>query len=196
VKAIGYVEFGGPEVLHVVELPDPVPGQGQVRVRVRAAAVSPTDTLWRAGIRARDGQAAEELSEEEKPKAPGMEFAGVLEEIGPGSETPLAVGDHVMGCCGRREPTMPTPSRSWYPPNRLFEPQPDSTTAPHRRCRCCLPAADSLARLASSVFWVSVRWVLLARRSPMPDSTGCNRTIDSRRADQPIGQPRGAFIGS
>jgi NADPH2:quinone reductase len=48
VKAIGYVEFGGPEVLHVVELPDPVPGQGQVRVRVRAAAVSPTDTLRRA----------------------------------------------------------------------------------------------------------------------------------------------------
>ena len=96
-KAIGYVEFGGPEVLHVVELPDPVAGQGQVRVRVRAAAVNPTDTLRRAGIRARDGQPAEELSEEDKPMVPGMEFAGVLEEIGPGTETPLSVGDHVMG---------------------------------------------------------------------------------------------------
>ena len=96
-KAIGYEEFGGPEVLHVVELPDPVPGPGEVRVRVHAAAVSPTDTLRRAGIRARDGMPAEELFGQDKPMVPGMEFAGVLEEIGPDTQTELSVGDHVMG---------------------------------------------------------------------------------------------------
>lgn len=90
-KAIGHTGFGGPGVLHEVELPDPVPGPGQLRIRVRAAAVSPTDTLRRAGLR------AEEMREEDRPYVPGMELAGVLEEIGPGTRTDLLVGDHVMG---------------------------------------------------------------------------------------------------
>ncbi len=48
-KAIGYTEFGGPEVLHVMELPEPDAGSGQVRVRVQAAAVNPSDTAARSG---------------------------------------------------------------------------------------------------------------------------------------------------
>jgi NADPH:quinone reductase-like Zn-dependent oxidoreductase len=40
-KAIGLTEFGGPEVLKVVELPDPEPGAGEVRIRVHAVAVNP-----------------------------------------------------------------------------------------------------------------------------------------------------------
>jgi NADPH:quinone reductase len=40
-KAIGLTEFGGPEVLKVVELPEPQPGLGEVRIRVHAAAVNP-----------------------------------------------------------------------------------------------------------------------------------------------------------
>ena len=51
-KAIGHNDFGGPGVLQVVNLPDPVPGTGEVRITVKAAAISPTDTLRRAGIRA------------------------------------------------------------------------------------------------------------------------------------------------
>ncbi|WP_446045439.1 NADP-dependent oxidoreductase [Streptomyces olivaceus] len=90
-KAIGHVEFGGPEVLHPVELPDPVPGPGEVRIRVRAAAVSPTDTLRRSGVN------ADEMRSQEVPYVPGMELAGVLEEIGPDTDTDLSVGDHVMG---------------------------------------------------------------------------------------------------
>jgi len=90
-KAIGHTEFGGPEVLREFELPDPVPGKGEVRIRVRAAAVSPTDTLRRAGLRAK------EMRDQQKPYVPGMELAGVLEEIGPDTETSLILGDHVMG---------------------------------------------------------------------------------------------------
>ncbi|HXA59355.1 MAG TPA: alcohol dehydrogenase catalytic domain-containing protein, partial [Streptosporangiaceae bacterium] len=96
-KAIGHSDFGGPGVLRVVDLPDPVPGAGEVRIRVKAAAISPTDTLRRAGVRALDGRPAEELRAQEKPLVPGMEVAGVLEEIGPHTATDLRAGDHVMG---------------------------------------------------------------------------------------------------
>ena len=40
-KAIGVTTFGGPEVLHVVELPEPHAGAGEVRMRVHAASVNP-----------------------------------------------------------------------------------------------------------------------------------------------------------
>lgn len=90
-KAIGFTEFGGPDVLHEVDLPEPEPGDGEVRVRVRAAAVSPTDTLRRSGARIQEMEGAA------KPYVPGMEFAGVLEKLGPGAQTNLAVGDRVMG---------------------------------------------------------------------------------------------------
>jgi NADPH:quinone reductase-like Zn-dependent oxidoreductase len=91
VKVVGVVEYGGPEALQVFELPDPEVGPGQVRIRVRAAAVSPTDTYVRNGA----------LSEAQRavgpPRyVPGMDAAGVLEEIGEGVHTDLALGDHVM----------------------------------------------------------------------------------------------------
>ena len=40
-KAIGVTTCGGPEVLHVVELPQPHAGAGEVRMRVHAASVNP-----------------------------------------------------------------------------------------------------------------------------------------------------------
>ena len=51
-RAIGLFEFGGPEVLQVIDLPEDQPGPGQVRVRVHAATVNPTDTFLRNGSRA------------------------------------------------------------------------------------------------------------------------------------------------
>lgn len=89
-KGVGITEFGGPEVLHPVDLPEPVPGPGQVRIRVHAAAVNPTDTGLRSGARA--GM----LRDVPPPYLPGMDAAGVLEQIGPGTETSLRVGEHVM----------------------------------------------------------------------------------------------------
>ena len=43
VRAIEYRSFGGPEVLEMAEVPEPVPGPGQVRVAVRAAGLNPVD---------------------------------------------------------------------------------------------------------------------------------------------------------
>lgn len=90
-KAIGLTRFGGPEVLKEVELPTPEPGVGHVRVRVRAATVNPTDTVRRAG------ELAEEMRGDPRPYVIGMDIAGVLEEIGPSTQTDLVVGEHVMG---------------------------------------------------------------------------------------------------
>ena len=89
-KAVGVTEFGGPEVLHLVDLPDPEAGPGELRIRVHAAAVNPTDTGLRSGGR------AELLKDIPPPYVPGMDAAGVLEQIGEGVSTDLRVGDHVM----------------------------------------------------------------------------------------------------
>jgi NADPH:quinone reductase-like Zn-dependent oxidoreductase len=82
--------FGGPEALEVVDLPERHAGPGEVRIRVHAAAVSPTDTFVRNGARAKAQQ------KDPPPYVPGMDAAGVLDEIGPGVTTSLSVGDHVM----------------------------------------------------------------------------------------------------
>lgn len=83
-------EFGGPDVLHIVELPDPEAGPGELRIRVHAAAVNPTDTGLRAGAR------ASQLKDVPPPYVPGMDAAGELGQIGPGVFTDLRIGDHVM----------------------------------------------------------------------------------------------------
>ena len=59
-------------------------------MRVHAAAVNPTDTYVRNGDR------AEALRRDPPPYIPGMDAAGVIDEIGAGVETGLAVGDAVM----------------------------------------------------------------------------------------------------
>ena len=89
-KAIGVMTFGGPEVLHIVELPEPHAGAGEVRIRVHAASVNPTDTLFRAG-----SQAAR-LSGRPGPYVPGMDAAGVIDELGPETDSRLKVGDRVV----------------------------------------------------------------------------------------------------
>ncbi len=89
-RAAGFTDYGGPGVLHVVDLPDPEPGAGELLVRVHAAAVNPTDTVLRSGGR------AERLKDVTPPHVPGMDAAGVLERIGAGTRTDLAVGERVM----------------------------------------------------------------------------------------------------
>lgn len=84
-KAASFSQFGGPEVLEIVELSDPHAGRGQVRVEVRAVGVNPTD--WKL----RKGQMGEKL-----PQTTGREVAGVVDEIGSGV-TGVAVGDRVFG---------------------------------------------------------------------------------------------------
>ncbi|HEX7658648.1 MAG TPA: NADP-dependent oxidoreductase [Pseudonocardiaceae bacterium] len=88
-RAIGVTTYGGPEVLQVLDVPAEPLGAGQVRVRVAAAAVNPTDTGVRTGIRATGGRPAGGVD------VPGMDIAGTVAEVGPGVAG-LTVGEHVM----------------------------------------------------------------------------------------------------
>lgn len=89
-RGVGLYEFGGPEVLRVVDLPEGHAAAGEVRIRVHASTVNPTDTYLRKGAR------AEALRNIAPPYVPGMDVAGVIDEIGPGAQTSLAIGDKVM----------------------------------------------------------------------------------------------------
>ena len=94
-RAVAVSEFGGPEVLNVVELDEPHAGPGEVRIKVAAAAVNPTDTGLRAGLY---GIAVSESA----PAIPGMDAAGVIDEVGEGSDWPL--GEQVMAVVSPRGP--------------------------------------------------------------------------------------------
>ncbi|MEV6603632.1 NADP-dependent oxidoreductase [Kutzneria sp. NPDC051319] len=84
-KAVEFSRFGGPEVLQIVDLPDPHPGPGQVRIRVRAAGVNASDWKKRQG-----------LMDQELPQTLGHEAAGIVDELGEGVSA-VAVGDAVFG---------------------------------------------------------------------------------------------------
>ncbi len=86
--AVGFTEFGGPEVLRLVTLPLPEPGPGEVRVRVAAAAVNPTDLAFRSGAH------RSMPSGVSPPYVPGMDLAGVVDIAGP--DALWAPGDRVM----------------------------------------------------------------------------------------------------
>ena len=89
-RAVGLYVHGGPEVLEVVDLPEVHAGSGQVRIRVHAVAVNPTDTM------ARNGSRAEQQKIDPPPYVPGMDVAGVVDEVGGDVSTNVAVGDAVM----------------------------------------------------------------------------------------------------
>lgn len=85
-KVTGVLEFGGPEALAVHDVVEPHPGPGEARLRVKAAAVSPVDISVRAGLLG--------TGDLERPYVPGMDAAGVIDEVGPGSR--WQIGDEVM----------------------------------------------------------------------------------------------------
>lgn len=86
-KAARFDRFGGPEVLELVDLPDPHPGPGKVRIEVRAAGVNASDWKKRQGV-----------MDQELPQTLGYEAAGVVDELGEGV-TDVALGDRVFGFC-------------------------------------------------------------------------------------------------
>ena len=93
-RAVGITEFGGPEVLQIVEWPMPEPGAGQVRIRVAAATVNPTDIALRQGVFGPPPDSAG------PPYIPGMELAGIIDLASPGSDWP--VGERVMAIVSPR----------------------------------------------------------------------------------------------
>ena len=86
-SAIAYTEFGGPEVLTLIEIPAPVPGAGEIALRVEAAGVNPIDWKLRTGLRASDP-----LTE---PRRVGSDAAGIVTAVGAEVDG-FRVGDAVV----------------------------------------------------------------------------------------------------
>jgi NADPH:quinone reductase-like Zn-dependent oxidoreductase len=103
-KAVRFSQFGGPEVLEIVDLPDPHAGPGQVRIAVRAAGVNPSD--WKK----REGLLGGEL-----PQTMGYEAAGVVDEVGEGVAD-VAVGDRVFGFAAEGAAQAELAVLSYYAP--------------------------------------------------------------------------------
>lgn len=87
--AVRFSEFGGPEVLEVVELPTPEPGEGEVLVEVFAAGLNPVESAMRRGEHP-------ERWPVELPALQGRDLAGVVIATGPGTSR-FGRGDEVMG---------------------------------------------------------------------------------------------------
>jgi len=85
-RAVQMTRIGGPEVLRVVEVPEPQAEAGFVRVRNRAIAVNFHDINTRRG----------DEPDVELPAILGTDFAGVVDAVGEGVEH-IKVGDRVLG---------------------------------------------------------------------------------------------------
>ena len=85
-RAIRVSQTGGPDVLQIADVPDPVPGPGQLQVTVTAAGVNFMDIYQREGRPPYQPQV---------PYTPGAEGAGTITAVGPGV-TGFAAGDTVV----------------------------------------------------------------------------------------------------
>jgi putative PIG3 family NAD(P)H quinone oxidoreductase len=86
-RAAVITAHGGPEVLQVTDVPEPVPGSAEVLVDVVASALNRADLLQRMGLY--PGPPMD-------PEVPGLEFAGRVVATGDGV-TRWSAGDPVMG---------------------------------------------------------------------------------------------------
>ena len=90
-KTVGFKKFGEPEVLEVMEFPDNEIGSEDIKIKNYASAVNPTDIVSRSGL------IKHFIKDFSLPCVPGMDFAGIVEEVGENVKTGIKVGDSVMG---------------------------------------------------------------------------------------------------
>jgi NADPH:quinone reductase-like Zn-dependent oxidoreductase len=93
-KAVKFDHYGGLDVLHIDELPLPVPGNGEVLVRVKAAGINPIESKIREGFLAVRWPAT-------FPSGEGSDFAGIVDSVGPQVKT-FVTGDEVIGFTNER----------------------------------------------------------------------------------------------
>jgi NADPH:quinone reductase-like Zn-dependent oxidoreductase len=97
VKAVVADRYGPPEILRISDVPRPTPAADQVLVRVHASSVTRSD----CGLRNTEYFFSRALTGLRRPKQPivGMEFAGVVDEVG-SAVTQFAAGEEVFGIKG------------------------------------------------------------------------------------------------
>jgi NADPH:quinone reductase-like Zn-dependent oxidoreductase len=88
-KAVRFGQYGGIDVLEVVEVPLPEPESGQVLVRVKAAGINPGESKIRSGT-------MRDIFPATFPSGEGSDLAGVVKQVGPGVGQ-WSDGDEVIG---------------------------------------------------------------------------------------------------
>jgi NADPH:quinone reductase-like Zn-dependent oxidoreductase len=94
VRAVRFDEYGGIDVLKVVDVPRPAPGAEQVLVQVKAAGINPGEAKVREGLYASRWPAT-------FPSGQGSDLAGIVAETGPGV-TGFSADDEVIGWTDNR----------------------------------------------------------------------------------------------
>jgi len=94
VKAVRFGEYGGVDVLKVVEVPRPQPGASQVLVQVKAAGINPGEAKIRQGLLHARWPAT-------FPSGQGSDLAGIVAGTGQGV-TGFSAGDEVIGWTDNR----------------------------------------------------------------------------------------------
>ena len=93
-RAVRFDQYGGIDVLNVVDVDPPVPAGGELLVRVKAAGINPGEAKIREG-------ALQARFPATFPSGEGSDLAGVVQRLGP-DVTGFAVGDEVIGFTDNR----------------------------------------------------------------------------------------------
>ena len=155
-RAIQMTEFGGPEVLELVDLPTPEPAAGEVLIEVTRAGLNFADTHQRENAY---------LAKYELPLVPGGEVAGVRDDTG--ERVVALVRDRRLRRV-RASPggaVLPDPRRRRRRHRaRAAAPGPDRLApVPHLRAACA--AGESVVVLAGAGGVGSLRGPARPRRS-------------------------------
>jgi NADPH:quinone reductase-like Zn-dependent oxidoreductase len=123
-RAVRFDEYGGTDVLNVVEVERPKPGPGQLLLRVKAAGINPGEAKIREGL-------LHSMWPATFPSGQGSDLAGTVEETGEGVSG-FAPGDEIIGytderasqaeyaVIGQAHATPKPPGLSWEVAGSLF----------------------------------------------------------------------------
>ena len=124
VRAVRFDQYGGTDVLKVVDVEQPFPARGEVLVRVKAAGINPGEASIRSGLLHSRWPAT-------FPSGQGSDLAGIVDQVGEGVEQ-FSVGDEVIGFTNDRashaefvvvpaeQLTRKPPGVSWEAAGALF----------------------------------------------------------------------------
>jgi NADPH:quinone reductase-like Zn-dependent oxidoreductase len=192
-KAVGIMKHGGPEALEVLEVPEVDAGPGQIRIRNYAAAVNPTD------VAARNGLMAEYQKINPPPYVPGMDAAGIVDQLGEGVETDIKVGDKVMAM------VVPSGNYGAYREQIVLD-QNAVVRAPKDTSHveaCTLPMNSLTARLSLDLLGLKEGQVLAVTGSPgayggyvvqLAKADGLTVIADSNESDEELLKSLGVDI--
>jgi NADPH:quinone reductase-like Zn-dependent oxidoreductase len=164
-QAVRFDQYGGPDVLHVVDVEPREPGDGEVVVRVKAAGINPGEAAIREGRMSERWPAT-------FPSGQGSDFAGAIAEVGAGVEG-LAVGDEVIGFTNDRasqaelvvaeaQNLTPRPSAvPWEAAGSLFV----AGTTAYAAVRAVSPAEGEVVAISGAAGGVGALAVQLARNT-------------------------------